>query len=491
VYGGVFKFQAVREELARELRFELGEDHAGVHEEESALFAIAGHLGVPPSLLNALELRVESKPVFCRKDGSLPDPETAFLSSMIAPDLKRVADAGDRRYGPALSSYLSGPLPGAERVDLREPGNRRLLTEGTSPDCFPSGRWPADLDRALVISQQFAVNTIIRDKGTAMFAVNGPPSTGKTTLLRDLIAAIVVSRATELAALRSPKDAFVNRAVIERPDGTTARLRGPRDELTGFEIVVASSNNAAVENITKELPALKAIGEEWQEADGYFRAQATAFLNQPDGNDRSGKKKPRKAPAQAWGLLAVPLGNAANRRRFNDWFRWDRDGMYQHLTRRDLDKPPARDWTGAKERFTDALARERELAAECAAAYHACFHPVDHAALDGAQEAARNAEAALARAQAAHRGLRRRFEELKDQHAALTEKTRAHDEAKPGRAARRVPRSPRRRSRQPRQPSTAGAGPGCRPPTGTAPAAPPRSSRTRPACPACAARPRR
>jgi hypothetical protein len=39
VYGGVFKFQAVREELAKELRFELGEDHAGVHQEESALFA--------------------------------------------------------------------------------------------------------------------------------------------------------------------------------------------------------------------------------------------------------------------------------------------------------------------------------------------------------------------------------------------------------------------------------------------------------------------
>ena len=46
------------------------------------------------------------------------------------------------------------------------------------------------MDRALVISQQFAVNTIIRDKGTAMFAVNGPPGTGKTTLLRDLIAAV-------------------------------------------------------------------------------------------------------------------------------------------------------------------------------------------------------------------------------------------------------------------------------------------------------------
>ncbi len=90
--------------------------------------AIAGHLGLPPTLLNVLELRVESSR--CRrKDGSLPDPETAFLSSMVAPDLKRVADARNRGYGPALSSYLTRALPDAKRVDLREQGNRHLLAE--------------------------------------------------------------------------------------------------------------------------------------------------------------------------------------------------------------------------------------------------------------------------------------------------------------------------------------------------------------------------
>jgi hypothetical protein len=82
----------------------------------------------------------------------------------------------------------------------------------------------------------------------------------------------------------------------------------PTPRLTGFEIVVASSNNAAVENISKELPASSAVGPEWQAAD-YFAQQATAVLGEP-----------------AWGLIAAALGNGANRAEFRANFWYGRSG---------------------------------------------------------------------------------------------------------------------------------------------------------------------
>ena len=125
----------------------------------------------------------------------------------------------------------------------------------------------------------------------------------------------MVQRATVLAGLDSPGGVFSGgQYKWTAPDGSRRVVAAPRRELTGFEIVVASSNNNAVENITKELPGLGAIGGGWQAEAQYFGELATAFLGEP-----------------AWGMVAAPLGNAEKRGEFRNRFWWGNDRMHALL----------------------------------------------------------------------------------------------------------------------------------------------------------------
>jgi len=348
--------------------------------------ALAAHLadvlGLPPGIVDHMELRVSSVTAYRRKDGSLADPEPVFLSSMIAPDIQRVRDtaAGDEGIGSALADYICEPLDQAARTDLAI--DRSVLLDGVRPLKFPAARWPAPSDQPLAVSQQFAVNTILAELGDrpGLFAVNGPPGTGKTTLLRELIAAIVVQRAQALAALPNPAAGFPRERRWRSPDGTRRSVWQPQEDLTDFEIVVASANNAAVENVTKELPALKAIGEEWQVGADYFAAQATAFLREP-----------------AWGAVAAPLGNAEKRKEFREGFWFAPRGMQQLLRALEREPPPLEEWRSAVQRFTASLARARDMAAERDAADEALRHPVDATVVRVARHAAADARADLNR----------------------------------------------------------------------------------------------
>ena len=85
-------------------------------------------------------------------------------------------------------------------------------------------------------------------------------------------------------------------------------------ELTGFEMVVVSNNNSAVENISKELPQTKAVGDEFDSLD-YLKsvAQKLAAKHDDENNVYS-----LNEDEDCWGLVAAALGNYDNRKSFGN-----------------------------------------------------------------------------------------------------------------------------------------------------------------------------
>ena len=246
-----------------------------------------------------------------------------FLNSFFLKDLATVgAELGEDGCGDALTAYLTSDdaLKKHARVDVIQTCD--ATDRGVGVARLPMGRWPSDPSHSLALRQQFAVNQALNDLApvAGLIGVNGPPGTGKTTMLRDLLAGNVVERARRLAALERPTDAFTPVTHCwTGSEGHPRRVRQLRAELTGFEMVVASANNAAVENVTTEIPVLDAIDSRWHGTADYFADIATAVLTETDTrNDEE------PSEAVAWGMVAARLGNKRNRSAFQSAFWFDK-----------------------------------------------------------------------------------------------------------------------------------------------------------------------
>lgn len=244
--------------------------------------------------------------------------EIAILNSFFIRDLEKIlCQLKDRPLAPGspLAHYLAGACD--QHPDLLKPEGRSLLMDQLAPRRMPAGRWPGEDVHSMSLMQQFAINTIDQtlDDG-GLYSVNGPPGTGKTTMLRDLVARNVAKRAEVLVTLASPAAAFGENLQV-KVDDQLKPIKTLIPELTGFEMVVTSSNNAAVENVTQELPQTKALGAAYREL-AYLKPVGQKLAAAHENRDGTLHVKALAPKKDCWGLIATALGNKGNRTAFGE-----------------------------------------------------------------------------------------------------------------------------------------------------------------------------
>ncbi len=309
--------------------------------DESTLNVIFNEINSKLKLPNELPdfyLWARKKPQYRKNDGSFTDVDTSteLFQSFYLDDIKRVLDNSNRK----INKYV---LAGNQKENVK---NRKCIDTDVqemkkwiTAEKFPLGAWPSIYNPSLM--QQIGIN-ICTCGEKDIFSINGPPGTGKTTLLKEIVVSNIIERAKILVEFDIPDKAF-----------SIAKFKNPCDQyncsyycidkrLKRYGILVASNNNAAVEIISLELP--KAISKDRTgrfsgKADGnlddiYFSDVASKLIGQP-----------------AWGLVSAKLGKKSNLSDLKERLWWAEDG----ITLKHYYDKYISDWDRARNNFNTAL----------------------------------------------------------------------------------------------------------------------------------------
>ncbi|MCR5502775.1 MAG: DNA helicase [Lachnospiraceae bacterium] len=220
-----------------------------------------------------------------------------------------------------LDSYLFGSAVD-ERVDLDSKNdspkfNPKAFEEILEPENYPLGRFPTNTKFPLSFMQQVAVNLSSGFDLSTIRSVNGPPGTGKTTLLKDIFAHLAVQQAYSVSGMNVKSHTIAARGL----DESLPQLGFLPDDIAENNIMVASSNNGAVQNIVNELPLIKEISESFRddlkEADYFFELSNSRLEKEFSKDEKTGKTSVtinvEPQPEQKfWGLYSLEGGRSDN-----------------------------------------------------------------------------------------------------------------------------------------------------------------------------------
>lgn len=170
------------------------------------------------------------------------ETEVTTLHSFFIEDLEQAKNISNRN----LDDYLFGT---DNHQNLNPNENKDIFYEILQPGNYPLGRFPSNKEYALSLMQQVAVNLAIGYDNRQIRSVNGPPGTGKTTLLKDIFAELIVKQAYEIVNFKTEL-----KSILYNNNGGTYKILKMPECIADKGIVVASSNHAAIQNIVNELP---------------------------------------------------------------------------------------------------------------------------------------------------------------------------------------------------------------------------------------------